>query len=529
MRRIIGVAAGVAATLTSAFASSGFWAFVEVQTPPTAQGVVYHDANQNGKRDVGERGIGGVLVSDQTQVVRTDREGRWSMPTEADEDTIYFVVKPEGWMTPVNTFMIPQFYYIHKPKGSPKTRFPGVDPTGPLPKSIDFPLVPAREPGRFESLMFGDTQPRDLREVDYIRRDVIEPLIGQTNAKFGVTLGDIVFDDLTVFEPLARVTAMLGMPWYHVIGNHDINFDVRTDELSDEAWERFFGPNYYAFQHGPVHFLSLDNIHWEWPEGQQRGRYLVRFGDKQIAWIERYLSMIPRQALVVLMMHAPFQNTEDREKVYRLLEQRPHSLSLSAHTHFHENVFIDESMGWKGKGHHHHVNLVTVSGSWWQGAPDEFGIPHSTMRDGAPNGYTLFSFNGTQYSYQFRAARRHENFQMLIHAPDEIDHGKIKGTEVLANVFAGSSRSVVEMRLGESGEWVRMQQVRREDPAYRAMFERDQALQRPFRALPAPIQTPHMWRGELPATRLRGMVNLYVRTVDMFGQRYQDAHGIFIR
>ena len=38
------------------------------------------------------------------------------------------------------------------------------------------------------------------------------------------------------------------------------------------------------------------------------------------------------------------------------------------------------------------------------GAPDERGIPHTTMRDGAPNGYSIFTFDGHKYDIEFRAA-----------------------------------------------------------------------------------------------------------------------------
>ena len=36
-------------------------------------------------------------------------------------------------------------------------------------------------------------------------------------------------------------------------------------------------------------------------------------------------------------------------------------------------------------GDHQATINVTVSGSWWCGAPDERGIPHTMMADGAPN------------------------------------------------------------------------------------------------------------------------------------------------
>ncbi|MGI8923463.1 MAG: hypothetical protein ACR2HJ_05395 [Fimbriimonadales bacterium] len=96
--------------------------------------------------------------------MRTDPEGKWAL--EHGNDTAFFVIKPRGWMTPTDYHKLPKFYYIHKPNGSPQVKYGGVKPTGPLPKSIDFPLQPQREPDRFKALFFGDTQPRDKRDVD---------------------------------------------------------------------------------------------------------------------------------------------------------------------------------------------------------------------------------------------------------------------------------------------------------------------------------------------------------------------------
>src|SRR5688500_12596562 len=150
----------------------------------TATGLVFHDKDGDRKRDAGEPGIPNVCVSNGEDIVKTDRDGKWRLPV--DDDTAFFVIKPRGWMTPLNHHNLPEFYYIHKPQGSPNVKFAGVAPTGPLPESIDFALTPPKEPERFRALFFGDTQPRDAREVDYITHDVIEPMIGKTDASFGV-------------------------------------------------------------------------------------------------------------------------------------------------------------------------------------------------------------------------------------------------------------------------------------------------------------------------------------------------------
>jgi hypothetical protein len=318
--------------------------------PPTiAQGVVYEDANQNRQRDSGEAGIAGMRVSNGREIVLTDAQGHYSLPV--DNDDILFVIKPRNWMTPLSDLNLPQFYYIHKPAGSPANfLYPGVDPTGPLPASVDFGLHRRPEPDSFKAILFGDPQPRDLAEVEYIAHDVIEQIISQHahDASFGVTLGDIVFDDLTVMEPLNQAIALIGIPWYNVIGNHDLNFDAESDQDSDETFERHYGPSYYSFDHGPAHFLVLDDVTWHGPHDGKKAHYHGGLGAEQMQFIRRDLELIPDDQLVVLMMHIPLTDVQDRHELYRLIEQRPFTVSISAHTHYMEHRMIEKSDGWQG-------------------------------------------------------------------------------------------------------------------------------------------------------------------------------------
>ena len=97
-----------------------------------AKGYVYHDKNENLSMDNNEIGISGVYVSNGVEIVRTDKDGKYKIPVS--DDAIIFVIKPRDWMTPINDLNLPQFYYIHKPNGSPSNfTFKGVDATGPLP------------------------------------------------------------------------------------------------------------------------------------------------------------------------------------------------------------------------------------------------------------------------------------------------------------------------------------------------------------------------------------------------------------
>ena len=495
-------------------------------TPPEAHGVVFFDANDNGVFDGDDDALPGVRVSNGKQIVTTNADGRYKLPV--DDDTILFVIKPSGWRTPLSEDMLPRFYYIHKPLGSPDMKYDGVDETGRLPESVDFPLYPQQEPEQFHALLFGDPQPRNQAEVDYIAHDVVEELIG-TDASFGVTLGDIAFDNLDTFQPLNRAIALLGIPWYNVLGNHDINFDARSRRHANETFERVYGPSYYSFDYGPVHFLVLDNIEWIYDDEQDKGRYQGGLGPEQIEFIRTDLQQIPEDQLVVLFMHIPLTEVNDRHDLYRLIEERPFCMSVSAHAHVHEHRFITHEDGWHGPEPHHHLINVTVSGSWWSGAPDERGIPHTLMADGAPNGYSIISFDGHQYSLQFRAAGRPADYQMHIVAPEVISADNAGKTPIYVNVFNGSARSKVELRLGNA-DWTQMQHTQGIDPNYQTVTEREAALleARPdsWRKLTDPKDSSHLWKTHLTTLPEPGTYRLHVRTTDMFGQKHEASRVI---
>ncbi|HEY5657198.1 MAG TPA: calcineurin-like phosphoesterase family protein [Myxococcota bacterium] len=492
---------------------------------PLASGVVFHDRDGDGARDRGEWGVRGVAVSNGRDVVRTDWRGRYRIPVP--HDGAVFVVKPRGYATPHDENGLPRFYHLHRPQGSPAgLGYPGVEPTGPLPEAIDFPLTRVRESEEFRVLLFGDTQPYTLQELDFLARDVVEPLIG-ADVAFGMTLGDLVGDDLSLFEPLNAIVGRIGAPWHNVIGNHDMNLRAASDAHANETFERVYGPATHAFQVGRVHFVVLDDVIYEGWNGQEQrpGRYEAGFRDDQIEFLRNYLAGVPRRDLVVLAMHIPLDGFREyapqRRALFDALADHPHALSLSGHTHTQYHRFFSDEDGVPPGRTHHHLNQATAAGSWWLGALDEVGIPHATMRDGAPNGYSILSFDGNRYSVEFRAARRPADYQMHVIAPASVRAEDAAQTEVIVNVFAGSERSTVEMRLGADGAWRALERRERVDPLYVELVERERGLEtRDGHPLPTPEKSRHLWVGTLPPDPARGTARLEVRTRDMFGHVY---------
>ncbi len=511
-----------------------------------ARGVVFHDQNGNGTREPSEPGIPGVHVSNGLDIVTTDSNGAYQLAV--DDDAILFVIKPRNWRPPINELNLSQFYYVHKPTGSPDESFdyPGVEPTGPLPNTIDFPLTPCVEPEEFSIILMGDPQPVNRQQVRYYANDSIAELVGSQVA-FGISLGDIVGDKLSLFGQVNAVQAKVGVPWYNVHGNHDMNYRSPNDRFADETFERVFGPSNYVFQWASVHFIVLDNVFWKGStvinqDGQpDPENYTGALRDDQLQFVANYVAKVPTSECLVICTHIPLINPEGGQKhgtpelpkLLEVLKKHPHQLSFSAHTHFTRQNFVggavekhtdhqhpeDESLHHHHFQLHHHYNAATGSGSWYRGPKDEQGFPMTPMRDGAPNGYLIATFSGNEYKIRYKAARMPADYQMSIHTPETIAVSQVPSTEVLANVFNGNAKSLVRMRVHGTGDWVVMTKTEREDPTYRAFFERDLAYKnRPHRALPAPVTTAHIWVALLPPGILPGVHVLEVESTDMFGQ-----------
>src|SRR5262249_17610052 len=277
----------------------------------TVTGVVFEDRSGSGRRQPGDPGIPGVLVSNGREVAKTDASGRYSLPIE--DEAVIFVIKPTGYMVPVEPgTMLPRFYYIHQPKGTPaelNLRFRGIDPTGSLPSSVDFALRKADEPSAFEVLLFTDTQPESPVEVEFVRDDVVSALIG-TKAAFGMTTGDVMFDDLSFYPRHNRIVGQIGVPWWNIPGNHDLNFEAPGTHYSRETFKRVFGPTSYAFEYGGALFLMLDNVEYlgtDRSRPHRDGKYQGRIGDRQRAFIANLLAEQPADRLVVAAMHIPLR------------------------------------------------------------------------------------------------------------------------------------------------------------------------------------------------------------------------------
>ncbi|PAU92750.1 metallophosphoesterase [Aliifodinibius salipaludis] len=500
----------------------------------TATGIVYHDANGNGKLDSSEQRLEDVAVSNGEDVVLTDKQGRYKLST--GDDTIIFVIKPDGYKLPVDDKQRPEFYYIHKPEGSPDLKYSGVSPTGPLPNSVNFGLIEGDKTNNFEMLVFGDPQPYSMEELDYFDRDIVDELADVEGYEFGITLGDIVGNDLDLFEPYSKSVARIGLPWFNVYGNHDMNFDVEHDSLADETFEATFGPPTYAFNKGDVHFIMLDDVVYPRKDGESG--YIGGLTDKQLTFIENDLKHVPSDHLIVLALHIPitlprwregdkYFRMEDRQKLFDLLSDYPHTLSLSAHTHVQRLQFLDEEQGWKGENPHLHYNVGTTNGDWWSGEPGEDGIPPTIMRDGTPNGYASIQFEGNDFKLNYKVAGVDEEKKMNIWGPKVVPQREWFNADMYVNYFLGSDSTTVEYRVQGKEKWRQMNKVELGDPyitSLRNKWDKSEELiegKRPNNA----VASTHLWKTRVPKDLPEGKHTITIRVTDMFGRQFFDEYS----
>jgi hypothetical protein len=74
-----------------------------------------------------------------------------------------------------------------------------------------------------------------------------------------MTMGDIAFDEMSLLPRINALIGQIGIPWYNVPGNHEINFLASDDERLLETFKRYYGPPYYSFNYGDVHYVVLDD------------------------------------------------------------------------------------------------------------------------------------------------------------------------------------------------------------------------------------------------------------------------------
>ena len=357
-----------------------------------------------------------------------------------------------------------------------------------------------------------------------------------------------MFDDLSLYPRSNAIIGTVGLPWWNIGGNHDLNFEAPDRRYSRETYKRFFGPNYYAFFYAETLFLMLDDVDYLGLDPKQprgAGKYEGRLDERQLEFVRGVLEHTPdghahhrRDAHPdphLSRTTNPIRTCINSEAFFSLFEGRRYTVSFAGHTHTTEHHYFDAADGWKGAAPHHHHVLTALSGSWWSGPYDHRGVACADSRDGTPNGFHILSVDGLSYTTRFIPAKEPNGRQMRL-SIDSRFHGiskeadrdfrqaqllgspvprdALSASTLIANVFDGGEKTKVSMTIGDRAP-VPMVRRARPDPFVEEVFARNEATKKSW--VKAEVSS-HIWTARLPGDLAPGAYRVAVEAINEYGK-----------
>lgn len=404
------------------------------QQKNTVSGFVFVDTNQNEVLDKDEVMLSDVLISNGKDIVKTNSKGKYSI-TKIEGNSV-FVIKPSGYISKKNKQNSVQFY----------VPFDEIKNT----KNYNFPLIPNAENTNLKVVLLGDTQVDVMDDIHHVGKLVTEELMDQ-KIDFIVPLGDLSFDNLTIFKPLSETLGLIGAPIFYTIGNHDLNFKEATFEDRDKSFESIFGPSYYAFEYGNKLFLVLNTIY---PINNKE--YVGRLDEVQKEFITNLIAAKKGSFdSIQLFMHIPLEEMEDKDWIIKSVAPFHKVLISAGHTHTQYHKYFEREVGEPI----HELVAGAVCGSWWQGPHDIDQIPFALMYDGTPKGYWTVGISTDNYTYAYKVSGAPATKQMDITVPKSNEWDTtlniLNDNYLYANIFAADDATKVYVSF-DKGNWTEM-------------------------------------------------------------------------
>lgn len=361
------------------------------------------------------QGIKSVVVTDGYEVVVTNEHGVYQLPS-AKKNAMVWISIPSGYR-PQNIGIQSLFYkYLLKDASTPER--------------VDFELFEDGDQTNHKMLFFGDihlaARTGDRKQFETFTKEVETYLKSRSGEKiYAITLGDMTWDqywysnNYSFQNYLNDINGNIkSLTVFHTMGNHDHDMKTSVDGTSSgwnevdwdcaAAYRRNLGPNYYSFNIGKVHYISLDNIYCKNTTGggDKDRHYEDAVSDYALAWLRKDLEHVNKSTRIVVTMHAPFTNQDG-------------SLLLN-NAIFLQNCFVGFSKVLFVTGHTHRMstteyrgivehNSGAVCATWWW-----TGYYNSTLNvatDGAPGGYRIMDFIGSDCNSYYKAVGRDEKYQ----------------------------------------------------------------------------------------------------------------------
>ncbi|MGI8907236.1 MAG: PQQ-binding-like beta-propeller repeat protein [Candidatus Sumerlaeaceae bacterium] len=385
---------GIPALLTAAEVTTLTLEFSDESTAAAlATGRIYEDTNNNGKFDAkADVVIGGVGVSDGDQIIFSGNDGKYTLPLTAESKVVYIT-------RPANYQRTSQFYAL-LPDDFTSTATTSVavaQTSGPRTFQHDFILKRTAKPdsSEFRFVQTTDIHINGTEDRERFASGLEEISNLAPAADFVVATGDLLNsgNSLEQYEVYTSTSRLCRIPYFHVIGNHDVN----KGDYKTRNYHQFLGPDYYSVDFGEWHLLMLN---------------CVNQSERQDRWLERDLRMLARGKRLLAFQHFP-ANEKDLEKFQK------YGIRAVFSGHWHSNKMTSHENG-----------LVNIN--------------HPTFLmggiDGSPSSFRIVSIHGEQINSEYRINEFGK--RLTITYPQ----GELSGPERLfANIY-DSSGGVREAR-----------------------------------------------------------------------------------
>jgi len=378
--------------------------------------------------------ITNAVVSDGYSVVTTDANGAYTMPYNPSAAYV-FVSVPSGYDFPTDDTGFPKIWQRIDKASSSHTH--------------SFTLHRQEDGGKADSahvlLVFGD--PQVLKPYDQWRfqNETVED-VRQLTASYpagtrfiGITVGDVVWDEYSYFASQKTIYQSMGFPNFIAIGNHDHNSQApqqlnqqAQDSVASELFENVFGPTYYSFNVGNIHYVVLDNVYYKGYKGGDKS-YDCALTTKQKNWLQQDIALLQKGTQVVYAMHIPGTNNTNDLKLLQTLVDSLGCTNYILSGHVHTNSITVQKTNFTEH------NIGACQGSFWS---------CDWCADGAPNGYKVFETSPSGIAnWYYKGTGWDRDFCITTFPVGSINAGNSKQTSVLANVWDYHKDGKVQIRV----------------------------------------------------------------------------------
>lgn len=359
-------------------------------------------------------GVENVVVSDGAEVTVTNEKGIYQLKS-AKKWGYVFISVPSGYEVP-SVGVLPQFHRALKNSADVVER-------------ADFKLEKVDGQDSYKIFMLGDmhlaNRTGDLGQFAQFTSDLTDYMTRHKGEKmYALTLGDMTWDlywySNSYYFPqyLNTINSQIkNLQIFHTMGNHDNDFQTRSDYDAAVKYVDQICPTYYSFNIGKVHYVVMDDIDCSSYDGTESRNYVESLSAEQLDWLAKDLSHVAKTTPVVVAMHAQvfypttsgFKIDHDQVNTLRLFDILDGYTVrfVTGHTHKLFNVTPDAPIV---DGHNfREYNSGSVCASWWWSGNLTPGIHIGT--DGTPGGYGIWDVTGTDFQCLYKSTGWPEEYQ----------------------------------------------------------------------------------------------------------------------